>query len=382
MIIDFKKLSFFYILVSSLYVFTPIFGYLFFDSNPSNLLEFTFIGILLIIVVLPFFTLQTIQNIKFENMKPYRILLFSTIILITIIFVLISVYGGYQEAFLRSYTSRTGVDTPTYFNALLLCAPVITNILLLNIYLNKRLDFLFKSIFFLIACLYLLIFLLSGNRNLILFSISISLGIYISHSTYKKILFVFLLMVFVAFLMAAFRNYGILNIDELKFPPLNYWNPMVHEFGTSYNVFNMIINNNIRIDGFEFPLVTYIQGLINLLPGFLKPTGFESFSTVISSQLGENGEGFGNSPIAEVIYNGYFPAILFQILPLLFVIFLFKVKHKYSYFFKIIAFGLFSISIFNFWRIGFAELLKIQMSFFILSLIFFLLVSKDKRNVC
>ena len=129
-------------------------------------------------------------------------------------------------------------------------------------------------------------------------------------------------MIFISVIMAAMRNNGVGSIENFTFPEFEYWNPIIHEYGTTYHIYNLIINQEKVIQGYEVFGQSYLDTFINLLPSNMKPEGFISYSNAISQQYGVNGEGLGNSPVSEVIYNGYFPAIIFQTFPFLLIFFL------------------------------------------------------------
>ena len=150
-------------------------------------------------------------------------------------------------------------------------------------------------------------------------------------------------------------------------PPWEYWNPIHHEYGTTYRVFDLLVNQAYDIEGHPILLSSYGGAILNLLPGFTKPTGFVTFSTAMSAQLAEGGEGLGNSPIGEVVYNWYFPAIAFQCLPMWIFALMARRrwKAKWGPRINLAASGALVICAFNFWRIGAAEVLKIGVSFVI-----------------
>jgi hypothetical protein len=308
------------------------------------------------------------------SLKEGRLFLTGLVLFILLAAILLAIYGSFQAAIISSYTSRTGVELSgyisyIYYPLLMFSVSYVSLVLSIAIFVSsanrKRIPLL------IIVGLFLLVFLTSGNRNLVLWSIAVPLALFVGKAPVWKTIGLVSLMVFVSILMAAFRNYGIEGIASFKFPPFEYWNPIVHEYGTSYRLYDLIVNNDIIISGFEDPLESYLNGIQNLLPSVLKPSEYVSFSTALSRQYASNGEGLGNSPVAEVIYNWYLPAFFIQVLPVILVVILASLQTKtaghYRYLFmaylRLASLGALIIVSFNFWRIGFSELIKIELSY-------------------
>ena len=298
---------------------------------------------------------------------PLSILLFS--LFFTFIVVKTSLYGSFDNAFFTSYTSRTGHNSSGIFNVVMFLLVGNTALLLLICYLNWTFyrSFSIFSFLFLISTIFFLI--IGGNRNLVLFVISCTLCFWVLSSTTKKIFFGFMSLYILMVLVAWFRNFGFsMLIDgSISFPSLNYFDPSVHEFGTSANVYSIYMSSY----NLNYPLhSSYFFIIINLIPNFASSFGVVSFSDYFSIVHANNGEGLGMSPVVEIIYNsGY--GLFIQFLPLFIPFFIAVRLLKSNILVSMIFFGVSLIASFNLWRIDFSVVLKIQLLFFLFSYYFY-----------
>lgn len=361
---DSRKIYYFGALVALLYGFSPAISvFLFGNEYPrSGIYTFYF---LICWTVLLFFSYPF--NRRFgANIEVNETRLIFGIILAAVSFVVtqIAFYGDFTTAFIVAYTERSGAQFSGGIRFIFY--PVTTAfsslVLLLTIHLYLRRDRI--TIFNLIILVTsVLIFSALGSRNLLLWSFSAVLVIFISKLRYRQILLLVLGMYLVAVLFAYARNNGLVgyltgNIDQL-YDKLTweYFDPMVQEFGSSYRTYNLIASDPFAEQQLSHaPYGQLTSFLINQLPSFMKPSDFISFTDYISLNLAEPGEGIGSSPMTEAYLSDmtalaslaiftvlvYWPAFYFRRWPAL-------------------SFFTFSLAVavsFNVWRIGSAEILK------------------------
>lgn len=370
--IDTRSLAVFFILISFSYAFSPLISEIFFDFQPVGLLLFILVALLLIICVsLGFLPYRRFILINTIHLRGFRSLLFGLLLLFSLLSTMLAIYGSMEEAIFRSYMSRTGVILPGviafFYYPMLVTISAYISLAISEFMFFKNTDLFYRYANIIVAILFLLIFLASGNRNLMLWGLSLPIALYVGTRPWTKIALLVSAMIFLSVMVASFRNFGLENLSDFIFPEYEYWNPIVHEYGTPYRVYDLIVNKGSRVVGYDIFGQSYLDSIINLLPSFIKPDGFISFSNMISLQYGSNGEGLGNSPVAEVIYNGYFPALLLQVFPFYILIFFTRLKGGYQYsnvteIVKYAAFAGLIIATFNFWRIGNGELIKILFS--------------------
>ena len=373
--VSIRNILLFFILVSLIYVLAPITSEYIFDiPYESNLTYLLYACTILFLIILSFFSSKKIIIFYIPYMKPVLSPILGIVLFSMIVWCCIKIYGSLENAFFISYGSRTGV-APTglvkiIFYPVLSVSTSYVSIVLVNLTSIKDMQKTFSAICsYVIAFCIILIFVVSGNRNLILWSLGLPLAVFIGRSKFITIFLLTNLLIFLSILLAAERGLGFNNIENFQIPKFEYWNPMGHEYSTTYRMFAVLENSNLVISGYDYPLSSYLEGAINFLPSFLKPDNYQSFSDRISTQLGSNGEGLGNSPVGEVYYNGIFPAIVIQIMPFYLVLVFLKILKKnslranFSNLFKMSLLASLIIMSFNFWRIGFAELVKIIISY-------------------
>ncbi|EHH3081888.1 hypothetical protein MOV00_001974 [Vibrio vulnificus] len=316
-------------------------------------------------------------------------IIFGILLLFTLVSFLIAIYGSLEGAILKSYNSRTGVNLSglvggLYYPLIVVISGYIS-LVMSDFIFFKRTEGRYRYLSAFLAMSLLLVFLGSGNRNIVLWSLSLPISLYVGSQSNLRVIMLVSAMIFISVIMAAMRNNGFGSISTFSFPEFEYWNPIVHEYGTTYRIYDLVVNMENRIYGYDTFGQSYLDTIINLLPSFLKPEGFVSFSDSLSSQYGIDGEGLGNSPIAEVIYNGYFPAVILQVMPFLVIILLIHSKlssflNRYLFIVKVAMLGCFFIASFNFWRIGNAELSKIMLSYCFGVVISYFILTLGFRN--
>ncbi|MCA3950715.1 hypothetical protein [Vibrio vulnificus] len=371
--LDINNFIVFFVLVSMMYVFSPVISAIFFSFVPEGLLEFTTVGLVLMCFVIVY----TLMFKRYCFITPPYIngkisIVFGILLLFTLVSFLIAIYGSLEGAILKSYNSRTGVNLSGLVGGLYYPLVVVISgyisLVMSDFLFFKNIEGRYRYLSAFLAISLLLVFLGSGNRNIVLWSLSLPISLYVGSQSNLRVIMLVSAMIFISVIMAAMRNNGFGSISSFSFPEFEYWNPIVHEYGTTYRVYDLIVNMGNRIYGYDTFGQSYLDTIINLLPSFLKPEGFVSFSDSLSSQYGIDGEGLGNSPIAEVIYNGYFPAVILQVMPFLVITLLIHSKlssflNRYLFIVKVAMLGCFFIASFNFWRIGNAELSKIMLSY-------------------
>ncbi|MBP9742725.1 MAG: hypothetical protein KBD37_05125 [Burkholderiales bacterium] len=370
----------FFVLVSVVYVFAPLISTYIFDVPYDYLAIYLFESSLLVLFIMAaFLCSKHFVYLDVPQIKLIRTILMGWLLLGLLLGCLITIYGSVQAALFASYIMRTGVEIPGtikyIFYPVLTSATVYVSIGTSIMIIRKNELVPAHFIIILIFIAILAVFAISGNRNLILWSISTPVAIFIGRSKLVTILILTSVMIFASYIMAIARNIGAENIARFSMPVFEAWNPMGQEFSTTYRIFRVLDSEDMQINGYELPFSSYVLGIVNFLPSFAKPDDYKSFSNAISSQLGEHGEGLGNSPVGEVSYNGIFPAILIQILPFILVLkFIWNNPFSRKYvnmdnLLKMALLGSLVIMSFNFWRIGFAELVKIVLSYIVAYLI-------------
>jgi hypothetical protein len=205
---------------------------------------------------------------------------------------------------------------------------------------------------------------LLGSRNILLWSLSGVIALVVSNRKYQTISLLVVFLYIVAVLFAYARNNGlvayIVGISDGLYTPLllEYFDPIVHEFGSSYRTFSTIIYGKETLANAPYGQLSSF--FINLLPSFLKPADFVTFTNYISLNYAPQGEGIGSSPMTEAHLSNM-ASIIGLIVVLMVVYWPAYYSRKYheirlfSYL-LVIAVG------FNIWRIGSAEIVKMFLS--------------------
>lgn len=315
-----------------------------------------------------YFILLFITSIFFTPNKifitfssPYKVKLLS---LLTFLFLLMFIlaksshYGGFDKAFLVSYTERTGYGDSSIVNLFTFLLVGFSSILTFYTYINFKLYGKY-SINILLVLFVILIFVIGGNRNLVLFILSITFSFIILRSSFNKILTFFILIYFLLVMVSWIRNFGLLMLldGSVALPPLNYFDPSVHEFGTSANVYAIYESSTIN---FKYTLPSsYFFIFINLFSSIANEFNILSFSDKFSLVFANNGEGLGMSPVVEVLYSNGF-GLPIQFLPFFIPFFIALRISRNNIFLSMLFFGLSLVASFNLWRIDFSVVLKLQ----------------------
>jgi hypothetical protein len=283
----------------------------------------------------------------------------------------VSVYGSFEAAFIASYNERTGIDIKGIERVLF--APLgvfFTASLFVYSVSIASTKSKFRSIHAAILSMGLVIALSTGSRNLLLFSLCGVLAIFISRLRCIYVVLVPIMVYCVSVLLVMLRNHGIVLLlngeASISYFEFDYFNPAIHEYFTTYNVYRVAIENGADSSLSAAPYGLYSSFVYNVLPYALKPSDFISFSEYYSLLYAPPGEGIGSSPVLELFLSNYLslPLLFF----VLFIIFTFQRNLKKNF----LKFTLISLSIafsFNFWRIGTAENFKMFLSYLIAILI-------------
>ncbi|CAH0149837.1 hypothetical protein SRABI118_00501 [Massilia sp. Bi118] len=365
---DTYKLYLLGLLMALLYGFSPALSSLFFDTDVPGLGMYTMYFSL---CLLAFFLVcyPSVRFVEFRmEVSPTRLTTCYVIAVLSYIGVQIAHYGDFTSAFVVSYTDRTGVeiDGPIkfIFYPITTLFIAITFVYALHLYTEKSARswwkvLLLASSMFLISAL--------GSRNILLWCLSGVLALVISRLKFRYVFMLPMAFYLFAVLFAFIRNTGLLAVilgtDEVS-EGLSwvYFDPNIHEFGSSYRAFELIRSNSSAIEELSnAPYGQVSSFFINQLPSFLKPADFISFTEYISKLYAPPGEGIGSSPMLEALTsNG---ASLFLLIGLAAMFFwpAYYLRRGRS-----ISFTALSLSIalfFNIWRIGSAEVYKMYISF-------------------
>ena len=182
--LDLNNYLVFFILVSFMYVFSPIISNTFFSFLPEGLLEFTAIGLLLVSLVIFYkFISRRYFYIKPAELNGKLCVIFGCFLVFTLVSFLEIIYGSFENAVLMSYNARTGLNLTglvgrLYYPLIVVIAGYIS-LVLSDFLFFKRMVAPLRYMSALIAITLLLIFIGSGNRNIVLWSISLPIAIYV-----------------------------------------------------------------------------------------------------------------------------------------------------------------------------------------------------------
>lgn len=361
---DARKIYFFGAMIGMLYGLSPLLSMWLFGSELPGLISYSIYFLVCWIILL--ILCYPVNRVVFSQIEVNESYLRMGVIVAAIIFVItqIAFYGSFTTAFVVAYTERTGAELTGGIRYVFYpITTAFTSLLLLfstHLYARRdRINIINLCILFFAV----LIFSALGSRNLLLWGFSAVLALLISNLRYRTIL----LLIFGLYLFAVFfafaRNNGLVayltgDIDQL-YAQLSweYFDPIVHEFGSSYRTFYLILSDhNAELQLQQAPYGQFASFFINQLPSFMKPEDFISFTDYISRVFAEPGEGIGSSPMTEAYLSGmtslislaifsilvYWPAYYIRFLPSL------------SFF----TYALTAAVCFNVWRIGSAEILK------------------------
>lgn len=361
---DARKIYFFGVLIALLYGLSPAISTFLFDTEILSLFSYEFYFIISATVFL-FVSYPSNYRFKFRvEVDEISLLIGLLVFLIFFVTVQIAVYGDFTTAFIVAYTERAGAEFSGDIRFIFypITTAFISLVLLFATHLYVRRDRINIINLTVLSAAIISISAL-GSRNLLLWSFSAVLALVITKLPYRHILSLVACIYLVAVLFAYARNNGLVaylsgNIDQL-YDQLSweYFDPMIHEFGSSYRTFDLISAAPMGATQLEnAPYGLLGSFFINQLPSFLKPSDFISFTDYISLVFAKSGEGIGSSPMTEAYLSNmrslislgiisavaYWPAYYLRRWPML------------SFF----SYALVVAVSFNIWRIGSAEILK------------------------
>ena len=374
MIFDARKIYFFGLLIALLYGLSPNFSILFFGNTISEIGDFQFF-FLVSFVVWGFlsFPLNNRFLVHLE-VNEFRLLTSVALCLSAYVGVQIAVHGNFYTAFIIAYTERTGTALAGGLRYVVypMTSAITVLISLLSIYVYTRVDRL-NAITLSTLVMAIVIFGAIGSRNLLLWSFSGVLALFISRLRYGNIFLLVLGLYVSAVIFAYLRNNGFLlfltgHIEHLYLPiSFKYFDPIIHEFGSAFRTFSLL-NNNEAIDQLnQAPYGIFSSFVLNQLPSYFKPTDFITMTNYISSQFAPVGEGIGSSPMTEINLSGGMSLLLLCTLAVFFYW-----PAYYLRWFPSLRFFSYSLIVavsFNVWRIGSAEILKMFASNLVLLLL-------------
>jgi hypothetical protein len=368
LIFNARKIYFFGALIALLYGLSPLISVWLFDSELQGILPYSIYFLVCWVLVLTVCFPVNRRLLSKIEVNEFRLTI--VIILVATIFVVTQVafYGDFTTAFIVAYTERTGIELSGGMRFVFypVTTAFISMVLLFTVHLYARRDRI-NIINVTVVMGSVLIFSALGSRNLLLWGFSGLLALVISRLRYRTILLLIIGIYMFAVFFAFARNNGLIaylagSIDHL-YDQLSwvYFDPVIHEFGSSYRTFNLIASDaNAEQQLTHAPYGQLASFFINQLPSFIKPSDFISFTDYISLMFAERGEGIGSSPMTEAYLSGmaslaslaifstlvYWPAFYIRRWPAL----------------CLFTYALAVAVCFNVWRIGSAEILKMFLS--------------------
>jgi hypothetical protein len=360
-----KKVFLFGVLIALMYGLSPLVSVLLFRESLIFLHEYlAFFLICFVIFVVSIYPRAKYIKCSIDaNEKSLRL----GMLIVTTAYLLLqySLYGDFTTAFFIPYRDRsgfalTGIFTNIYY-PLTVCYTSVIFLFAIFLWGKKEKVTLLDLAFLAFS---VVIFALLGSRNLLLWGFSAIAALFITKLRDHIIFLLVLILYIAAVLFAYFRNSGIVgfllgNIDHLYYTPeFDYFDPLIHEFGSPYQAFELIYNSKNIIDDAPYGLLESF--FINQLPSFLKPKDFISFTEYLSFRFAAPGEGIGSSPMTEAYFSNFF-TLAFFILILTFI----KWPTSHSKKYKTLKFFTYCLAvavIFNIWRIGSAEVFKMFLS--------------------
>lgn len=361
LVFDARKIYFFSALIALLYGLSPAISGWLFDSKTPLLLDYELYFLscasLFLFVTYPF-------NRRFKSeihVNELRLIIGMVLTAISFIVTQIAFYGDFTTAFIVAYTERTGVELSGGIRFIFypVTTAFVSMVLLLTTHLYLRRDRI-NIVSFSILMGSVLIFSALGSRNLLLWSFSAVLGLFISKLRYRYIFSLVIAMYLVAVLFAYGRNNGLIAyltgaIDQLYGQlTWDYFDPLIHEFGSSYRTFVTV--NSAKQELQNAPYSQLTSFIVNQLPSFMKPSDFISFTDYISLKFAEPGEGIGSSPMTEAHLSG-----MVSLISLTIVLTLAYWPAYYLRRWPSLSFFTYALAVavcFNVWRIGSAEIMK------------------------
>ena len=359
-----RKIYLFGVIIALFYGLSPAVSILFFDSDVSNIVTYQ---IYYFICLVPFLVITFPCNRRFECgilVDEFRLVMGLVLAALGFVVVQVALYGDFTSAFIVPYTERAGAEFSGGIKFIFypMTTIFIALVFLMSTHLYARRDRInIINLVVLITSVMLIAAL--GSRNLLLWGFSATLALVISKLRYRYLLaFMFSLYIF-AVLFAYARNNGLVaylagNIDQL-YDQLSwaYFDPLIHEFGSSYRTFD-IVTGTTEVEAVlaNVPYGQFSSFFINLLPSFVKPSDFISFTDSISLIFAKEGEGIGSSPMTEAYLSD-----MGSLLTLIVVLALVYWPAYYQRRLAALSFFTYGLAVavaFNIWRIGSAEILK------------------------
>lgn len=368
---DTYKVSLLGFLMALLYGFSPTLSALIFDNDVPGLGMYTmYFSLCLLAFFLVCF--PSVRYVRFDmQVSSIRLTFFYVVAVLLYIAVQIAHYGDFTSAFIVSYTDRTGVEVggpiKFIFYPVTTLFTALTFVFAMHLYVDSSRRSIVKIILLLVS-----LFLISalGSRNILLWCLSGVLALVISRLKFRYVFLLPAVFYLFAVLFAFIRNTGLLSVilgrDEVA-EALSwiYFDPNIHEFGSSYRAFELIRSNSGAIEELlNAPYGQVSSFFVNQLPSFLKPEGFISFTEYISKLYAPPGEGIGSSPMLEALTSDGVSLCLLLGLAALFFWPIYYLKNG-----RCLSFTAVSLSIalfFNIWRIGSAEVFKMYISFVVI----------------
>ncbi|MGJ7914624.1 hypothetical protein ACI48D_03985 [Massilia sp. LXY-6] len=355
------------LLMALMYGLSPALSALIFDNALPSLemysLYFSLCFLAFFLVSFP-----SVRFIRFKlEVSNARLTFFYVAAVVLYITVQIAQYGDFTSAFVVSYNDRVGdIQGPIrfIFYPVTTLFTALTFVFATHLYANKFARSWLKVLLLLIS-----IFLISalGSRNILLWCLSGVLALVLSRLKYRYIFMMPFAFYLFAVLFAFIRNTGLLSVllgkDEIvEGLSWIYFDPIIHEFGSSYRTFELIHSNSSAIEELSnAPYGQVLSFFINQFPSFLKPVDFISFTEYISKLYAPPGEGIGSSPMTEALTS--YGGSLFLVLGLAAMFFWPAYYLKRGRCISFVAIAMSMALFLNIWRIGSAEVFKMYISF-------------------
>lgn len=366
---DLRRIAFLGICVAILYGAAPMVAALLFDERLPFVREYTgdFVLVLLFAGLLSFPIVKAVHiDVALDLNRLTALMVFATLAFATM---QITVYSSFEAAFVSAYTERAGIAPEGGLRFLF--APLLMVFLaclfLCSMFMrtgsDRRLNWLLLGS---MAVATALVFGL-GSRNSLLWGYSGLLAVLVSRLRYRSIVLAAVSLYLMAVTFAYVRNNAVVaylvGVADLTAPlTLDYFNPIIHEFGSSYRLFEMISSDPYSsVVAHSAPYGLAESLYLNMLPLAWKPDDFVSFTGYLSRVYAQLGQGVGSSPMTEILFSGGWSLAMVAL-----VVGLINWPPLYLTgmpWYRFVCVGASIAIYFNFWRIGTAELLKMYFSF-------------------
>lgn len=365
---DLRRIAFLGVCVALLYGCAPIVAAWLFDERLPFVWGYTdaFLIALLVAGLLAF---PVIDKVSFDfSVNINKLVALTVLATLGFMVMQVSIYSSFEAAFVSAYTERAGIEPEgglrfLFSPLLMIFLACLFLCLLALVATGRKLNWLL-----ILATIGATAFVFGlGSRNSLLWGYSGVLALWVSRLRYRNILIMAVSLYLGAVLFAYVRNNAVLafvfGIGDIVAPlTANYFNPIIHEFGSSYRLYDMINSDpyaNTVSHSAPYGLTDSL--FYNMLPLAWKPDGFISFTNYLSQVYANVGEGVGSSPMTEFFFSdGWSLAMIALVIALT----CWPPMYLRSFpFYRFACVGLSAAIYFNFWRIGTAELLKMFYSF-------------------